>query len=260
MAARSSEATAHEPAEPEQAPARERFSVAGGRWVRIGAAALVGGLLAAGLRRRSPVAVALAAVAGWLSYRFVGGGGADRTPRPSDAIGRGRRNDEAGAVGGSVARSVTVDRSTEELRELLRDPDSLELIAGRFAEITSVDDERHRWTVSAPLDRELTWETRLSEDRSGDRLTWTSVEDSTVFDRWTVSLEDAAGDRGTKVTLEARFDPPGGSLGRAALERLDVVPGAVVATALDRLKSLAETGEVPTLEANPSARGAGDLA
>jgi len=62
------------------------------------------------------------------------------------------------------------------------------------------------------------------------------------------------------VTLAVTFDPPGGALGNAALKRLDVVPETLVATALDRFKSLAERDEIPSLDRNPSGRGSGDLA
>jgi hypothetical protein len=40
---------------------------------------------------------------------------------------------------------------------------------------------------------------------------------------------------------------------------LGVVPETLASRALDRLKSLAETGEIPTLDRNPSGRGRGDL-
>jgi hypothetical protein len=42
------------------------------------------------------------------------------------------------------------------------------------------------------------------------------------------------------------------------MERLDLVPNAAAGKALRRFKSLVETGEMPTLEGNPSARGSGD--
>jgi uncharacterized membrane protein len=56
------------------------------------------------------------------------------------------------------------------------------------------------------------------------------------------------------VKLRFRFDPPGGVLGDAAIKRFGVVPGTLTSKALRRFKSLAETGEIPTTERNPSAR------
>jgi hypothetical protein len=38
----------------------------------------------------------------------------------------------------------------------------------------------------------------------------------------------------------------------------NVVPKMAVGNALRRFKSLVETGEIPTLDRNPSARGSGD--
>ena len=52
------------------------------------------------------------------------------------------------------------------------------------------------------------------------------------------------------------FVPPGGVLGEAASKLLNVVPGMLAGKALRRFKSLAETGEIPTTEHNPSPAGA----
>ena len=55
-----------------------------------------------------------------------------------------------------------------------------------------------------------------------------------------------------------RFGPAGGALGAAAGKLLGGLPGKLLGvTALHRFKSLAETGEVPTLERQPAARGGG---
>ena len=42
------------------------------------------------------------------------------------------------------------------------------------------------------------------------------------------------------------------------MQRLGVVPESLAGTVLDRFKRLAETGEIPSLETNPSGRGKGD--
>jgi uncharacterized membrane protein len=75
----------------------------------------------------------------------------------------------------------------------------------------------------------------------------------------TVRFEPAAGDRGTRVRLSLRFDPPGGQITASVLDRLKLAPETLVGVALSRFKSLVETGEIATLEGNPSARGAGDI-
>lgn len=226
------------------------------RWKRVGAAVLGGWLLVGGLRRRSLVGAAMALAGGWLSYRAIRGPGR-RAGTPAPATGD-RRDVGEFAAGPTVARSVTVDEPADELSALLRDAETLDRVTGRLADVTAAGETRHRWTVRGPRDRSLSWETELEED-AGGRLRWESVDGPAAFEELSAEFRPDPGDRGTTVTLRARFDPPGGALAGAAVERVHAVPGAFLGWTLDRLKSLAETGEIPTLERNPSARGRGDL-
>lgn len=63
----------------------------------------------------------------------------------------------------------------------------------------------------------------------------------------------AAG-RGTEVLLRVRFDPPGGAIGREAANLLKSVPRSLADRSLHYLKSLAETGEIPTTDHQPAFR------
>ena len=227
---------------------------------RTASAVLGTALLVGGLRRRSLGGTAAALVGGWLLTKAVGG-----TTRLERALGSpsvvGREGgDEADADGTTeVSRSITVGKPADDLYEAWRDADQFSRIMGSFAEITSPDDDRLHWTVHGPRGREVSWETRIVEEEPGEFLRWETPADATVPNEGTLRFRPAAGDRGTVVTLSVRCDPPGGALGNAALKRLDIVPEALAGEALRRFKSLVESGEIPTTEANPSARGKGDL-
>ena len=71
--------------------------------------------------------------------------------------------------------------------------------------------------------------------------------------------ESGSGPRSALHALESQYDPPGGSLGDAAMERFGIVPETVIGQTLQRFKSLAETDEIPSAETNPAARGKGDI-
>jgi uncharacterized membrane protein len=239
---------------------------------RIASAIVGGALLLVGLRRRSLGGVLAAIAGGLLLYRGVTGGRSRNQSKTSGShlTGASHSTDathstDAGASTGArssktaVERSVTVGKPAEELYDRWTDPEQLNRVLGDAVEVTAEGDERQRWTVDGPLGRSVTWETRTVEDRPGEVLRWESVEDSRLSGGGEVRFQPAPGDRGTEVTPRLRFDPPGGRVGDAAMDRLGFVPETLVSTALDRFKSLAETGETPTLDRNPSARGQGDF-
>lgn len=72
-----------------------------------------------------------------------------------------------------------------------------------------------------------------------------------------VRFRPAPNDLGTEVTLSLRLDPPSGPA-HALAPIAGGAAGTLLATkALHRFKSLAETGEIPTLTRQPAARHGG---
>ncbi|WP_134669315.1 SRPBCC family protein [Halorussus marinus] len=216
---------------------------------RAASAAVGGALVVGGLRRRSLSGAGAALVGGWLMSRALGSrpdpDGQDVPTRPTGPV--------------TFSRSKTVGASADECYETWRDPDQLSRIMAEFADVTRSGDDRFRWTVHGPLGRDVSWETRIAEAEPGEVLRWETPPDATLPNEGEVRFRPAAGDRGTVVTLSLSFDPPGGAVGGTALDRLGVVPETLAGEALGRFKSLVESGEIPTTEANPSARGSGDL-
>jgi uncharacterized membrane protein len=230
-----------------------------GRWERAVCAGVGGLLFTRGLRRRTLRGIVTTAVGGALLSRGVTGQSrlyglldVDRTERGNQ--GAGTTQDTV-----TVERSITVAGSAEDLAAYWRDPDELTRIVGHFAEVRPVDGERQHWRVEGPMNRTASWESRIVEERPGELLRWESVAGASLPNEWSVRFQSAPAEQGTEVTLRVGFDPPGGRFGGMALERLGVVPRALVGKALHRFKSLAETGEIPTLDGNPSGRGRGDL-
>lgn len=250
------------------APAGEPVSGAGEsterRWTRVVPAAIGGVLVATGLRRRSPFGYLLAAAGSWLAYRGARGtdplstrlerSGGDSIERVAGEEQRASAEDPT-----TIRRSVTVNAGDVDLLNYCRDPAELDRIAGGYASVTRGAGDHLRWQVDLPFGYSTAWEERIIEERPDELLRWETVEGAAVPHEGTVRLEGAPGDRGTEVTAEVRLDPPGGALGMRVLAAVGIVPEAILATVLRRFKNLAEAGEIPTLEGNPSARGAGDL-
>ncbi len=158
-----------------------------------------------------------------------------------------------------VERSITIGKSADELYRFWRDPQNLSQIMGSFADVTPAGDNRMHWRLNGPLVQNMEWDTQIVEDRPGELLSMKAVDGSQLPNEATIRFSPAPADWGTVATLHFRFDPPGGALGNSLAKMLGAVPSVLAEKALRRFKSLIETGEMPTLEHNPSARGSGDL-
>lgn len=225
---------------------------------RIASAVAGGTLVAVGLRRRSLGGVTAALLGTGLLYRGVTG-----RSRLYRALESGPGNHDrppwGTPAGTTVRRTVTVGGSPEELHERWRDPEQLSQVLGHVGEVTAAGEGQYEVTVDAPFGRRLSWTVRVVEESPGDLLRWESLSDAAIPNEGAVHFDPAPDDRGTEVTLAVTLDLPGGAVGAAVLSALGVGLDPIVGTALRRFKSLAETGEVQTLEGNPSARGLGDL-
>lgn len=223
-------------------------------------AALGGALLVRGLGRRSLRGAATALLGGWLLSRALGEDARIRRALRSRIGADSGEDDRTETVTTTeVSRSTTVGRPADELYEAWRDPDTFSQVVGDTIDVTSLDEDRLRWTVHGPRDRDVSWETHIVEAEPGEFLRWETPADAMLPNEGTVRFRPASGDRGTVVTLSISFDPPGGTLGQAALKRLGILPETFAGETLRRFKSLVESGEIPTHEGNPSARGKGDL-
>jgi len=234
---------------------------------RAGGLVLGSVLFLRGLRQRSVRGIVVALLGAGVLARTLrndtgrdGDHGARLARRRSETDRFPDANREASQPMGAVAsRSVTIGESADELYEAWRDPEMFSQVMGQFAEVTSTGEDRHRWTVQGPGDTDLSWETRIVEAEPGEVVRWETVGDSSVSGSGSVRFRPAPDDRGTVVTLSLDFDPPGGALGNAVVQRLGIVPETLAGHALGRFKSLLESGEIPTLTRNPSGRGTGDL-
>jgi uncharacterized membrane protein len=215
-------------------------------------------LLLIGLGRRSLGGAVVALAGGELLYRGLSG-----HCHLYEALGintaQPGANQEAGpsTETSKVERSITIDKPADELYALWREPSTLSRIMGDFAEVTQVSQNRQHWTMRMPRGRSLEWDSQILEDRPGEFLRWQSVEGAQLTNEGSIHFGPAPGNRGTEMTLRMRFDPPGGAVGKWAIRLLGFAPRVLATKALYRFKSLAETGEIPTLKRNPAARDDG---
>lgn len=236
---------------PQRRPSRTDKNVNGVE--RIASALLGSALLARGMTNMSFGGIARTLVAGELIYRGVTG-----TCPLYKAAGirtAGASWTDAGAPPDAheVERSITIGRSREELYQLWLAPGTLSRVMSDLGEVTTFDGHS-RWRIHGPMGKTLEWDSRIVRDRYGESIGWRSLPGSRLPNEGSVEFRPAPDPHGTEVILRFRFDPPGGLVGDVIAKMLGIVPSTLAMKALRKFKSLAETGEVPTTEHNPSAR------
>jgi uncharacterized membrane protein len=154
-------------------------------------------------------------------------------------------------------RSVTINLPREQLYRIWRNFENLPRFMDHLQRV-DVDEatggKRSHWVSRAPFGREVQWEAEMTEERENEFIAWRSLPGSTVKSMGNVLFEDAPAGRGTNVTVEMQYNPPAGSLGAAFAKLFGEEPSQQLRNDLRHFKQMMETGEVPSVEGQPSGR------
>ena len=152
-----------------------------------------------------------------------------------------------------VGRTVTINRTRQELYAEWRDFTRFPRFMDNVRQIEGLDATRSRWTIEAPQGTTVELVTRITDDQPGKSIAWESEPESQIETRGRVEFRDAGPARGTFVQLTISYKPPGGAVGKLFAKLFQREPGIQARRDLRRFKQLMETGEVST-NASPSGR------
>ena len=208
-------------------------------------------LLAYTLARRPRLSLPLGLDAGYMVYRGATG---HCVFYQMLGINRSEANGHAGI---HVERSVTVNRPKAELYQMWRDFENLPRFMEHLDSVRVDDTDRglSHWVAKGPLDRRVEWDAEVIEERENELLVWKSLPGSTVESMGRVEFKDAPGGRGTVVHISMEYNPPGGSLGAAFAKLFGEEPSQQINEDLRHFKQFMESGEVATVQGQPSGRG-----
>jgi uncharacterized membrane protein len=161
-----------------------------------------------------------------------------------DAPKRAQKDDKDGDLA-IVGRSVLINRPRAELYAFWRDFTNLPKFMNAIERV-DVSTTRSRWVVKAPAGNSVVIETEITEEVDGEVIGWRSVEGSQIETTGRVTFGDAPGNRGTVVTADIGYVPPGGDLGRLVAKLFAAEPNIQARHELKRFKMLMEAGEIAT--------------
>ena len=164
-----------------------------------------------------------------------------------DAPKRSRRDDTDDELA-IVGKSVTINRPRAELFAYWRDFTLLPNFMHAIERIEMTGDSRSTWIVKAPAGQHVTIETEMVGVVENQSIGWRSVEGSQIRTAGIVTFADAPGERGTVVTAEIAYEPPGGDIGRLVAKLFRAEPNIQARHELKRFQMLMETGEIATAD------------
>lgn len=162
-----------------------------------------------------------------------------------DAPKRAQKDDKDGELA-IVGKSILINRPRAELFAYWRDFSNLPSFMHAIEKIDTHGDQRSTWTIRAPAGHSVTIETETTAVQEDETIGWRSTERSQIRTVGLVTFADAPAGRGTVVTAEIAYEPPGGDIGRLIAKLFQAEPNIQARHELKRFKMLMETGEVAT--------------
>lgn len=166
-------------------------------------------------------------------------------------------NRSENGIGGIKAQhSVTINRPGDQLFRIWRNMENLPRFMKHLksVKVDPADNARSHWVTAGPFGRDIEWDAEIIEERENEYLAWSSLPGSIVESRGSVRFIDAPGGRGTILHVSMEYQPPAGSFGAAFARLFGEEPGQQLRDDLRHFKQMLETGEVPSVEGQPSGR------
>lgn len=164
---------------------------------------------------------------------------------------------QEGNKGIQVQRSVTVNLPKEQLYRIWRNFENLPRFMKHLQRVDvdeSTDGKRSHWVAKAPFGREIEWDAEMTDEWENEHISWRSLPGSSVGSTGSVHFADAPGGRGTIVHVSMQYNPPGGSMGAVIARLFGEEPGQQLRNDLRNFKQIMETGEIASVEGQPSGR------
>ena len=147
-----------------------------------------------------------------------------------------------------VKKSIVINSSPEELYQFWHDFENLPRFMNHLESVRVTGERRSHWVAKAPAGKTVEWDAETTADEPNRLIAWRSLEGSDVDNSGSVRFERTPGGRGTLVTVELEYDPPGGVIGAGVAKLFGEEPEQQIYDDLRCFKQVIETGEVVVSE------------
>lgn len=168
-----------------------------------------------------------------------------------------RRGVGAGQPYATLRRSVFIDAEPARVFEALDDPATVGKLTEPAARLSEVSPNRWDWSVAGPLGSSLSLRSVLTDVRPGKRIAWRVGNGALMPHDVSLDVMDAPDGEGAVIHASVSLYPSPKLPLVGTRTLIEKATDRTLATALYRLRALLETGEMPTVEGQPSGLGEG---
>ena len=143
-----------------------------------------------------------------------------------------------------VRRRTTVNRPPDALYRFWRDFTNAPRFMERVEAVQATGERRTHWRAKGPAGLAIEWDAEVTDERAGELIAWRSLDETPFRHSGVVRFEPAPAGRGTVVTVEMEYAPPGGALTATVAKLIGYAPEQQLQEDLRRFKQLMETGLV----------------
>ena len=153
-----------------------------------------------------------------------------------------------------IELSYNIMRPIEEVYQFWRDFENFPRFMRHLRSVRNISDRRSHWETYAPFGSSISWDAEITDERPNEYLVWRSLPDAAIPNRGSVEFQTSHQNTATVIRVALDYAPSAGKLGSLFAKLFGEEPEIQVREDLRRLKQLLETGEIPTVEGQPSGR------
>lgn len=186
-------------------------------------------------------------IGGYLLYRGLSGNCPMYTALGRETVGAAKALD--------IHTSLTVNRPRHEVYEFWRRLENLPRFMEHLITVKQLNERESEWEARAPKGlATVRWRAFIVDDIPGELLSWQSEPGSAVDNAGSVVFTDAPGGQGTELRVTINYTPPAGDIGRNVAKVFNPAFRQMVKKDLMQFKQYIETGEIATIQGQPSGR------
>lgn len=164
---------------------------------------------------------------------------------------RGPRTSIPATQGVKLEKTITINRSPEDLYRFWRNFSNLPRFMTHLKSVQVTGPNRSHWVAEGPMGMSAEWDAEIITQRENELIGWRSLPGSSIDTAGSVHFKRAPGGRGTEVRVSLKYDPPAGKLGAAVAWMFGESGAQQVEEDLRHFKQVMETGEIPTTQGQP---------